>query len=636
MLIVDDLDVALRRLADRADPGWTYVTAAGEVVTPEGLIVGGREGDRDSGSLLARKREIGQSEEQVGSLNRELDEARDAAQRALQAGRALKVEIAEVGAERDGARDEAHRCEMEAQRLRDRRVAADAEIERSSAAIAAGEENAAALRREVESLGGELEASDVHRSEQSSALDEGEGALRQARQARQIAEDEVAANRLAAARLEAEIDNLRAAESREKERLEEMEVRIERLRAEMDDAAGTLEGLADEAGTIESALQAALADEQESAGRTDTMRAAMSEVKEELRGLEERARAARRRHDAAREELHRLEMDAVELRTNQGALREQIRQQHRIDLADASAVDAAEHEAEDESASMSAAGDDDGIDGDGEGDAAAAGEDEGARPSADAPEPAPIPDPTEFDELEDPDQRLDELRRALDRLGQVNVLAIEQHDEERKRLDFLLEQRQDLFDPRDTLQETIDRINTAAREAFTTTFAQIRSHFRELFTTLFTDGDADVFLEEDVDPLDASIDIIARPGGKRPQKLSLLSSGEKTMTAIALLFSLFRVRPSPFCLLDEIDAPLDDANILRFVTLLEKYTHDTQFLVITHNKRTMEAAGAIFGITMEEVGVSKILSLRVDERRQIDEGALASLKGVSGAHLSTA
>ena len=607
VLIVRDLDVAMKRLGSDADPGWTYVTRGGEVVAPGGMIVGGREGDGSAGSLLSRGREIEAASELVDRLHRALEEARAEAGRANDQLKELKAATEQTRAETDAARREAHQLEVEANRCRERLRAAEVEIERSESAAAQGSESAGALRREAESIGGELLETNARREERSNALSEGQDALKDARQARRMIEEEVASGRLSVARLEAEIQNIEAAETRERQRLEEMEVRTERLGAEMCEAASAIEELEGEATRLDAALEEALEEEQGAATQTEGLRTVVNEVREELRALEATARDARRRHDAAREELHRIEMDTVELRTNQKALRESIQQNHRVDLADQGAVDAAEHEAEDESASMQEV----------------AQEEEGDV------------DPTEFDDLNDPQARLEELRRALDRLGQVNVLAIEQHDEEKTRLDFLITQRQDLLDARDGLQETIDRINKAARDAFSETFAKIREHFRELFATLFRDGDADVFLEEDVDPLDARIDIIARPGGKRPQKLSLLSSGEKTMTAIALLFALFRVRPSPFCLLDEIDAPLDDANILRFVTLLDKFTGETQFLVITHNKRTMEGAGAIFGITMEELGVSKILSLKIDERRKVDDSALASLKGVSGASIES-
>lgn len=619
VVVIDQLDVALVRLAADADPGCTYVTPAGEVVAPGGMLVGGRGNESEESSILARKREIDESTGRVADLDAALEQAREQSRQLEDETAALRLRTEETRQEHGAARDEAHRIEVEAERERNRLRGALEEIERTHALLSEREQSGLALREKVTVLGQQLDAADAHGSEQTETLTDKESTLLELRLARRALDNELASNRLSVARLEAEIRNLEAAAERAGERVEEMQARVARLAAEQAEAGNSIAGLRGEALEIEEQLEKALGEEELCTRTANERRDALTEAREELRLLERSAREARRNYETAREEMHAVEMDAVELRTNRSALRERIRENHRIDLADAAAVDALEHEAEDESAAM-----------------AESGSEETAAPEAKAPAaPAPAPDLQEFAELEDPKSRLEELRRTLDRLGQVNVLAIEQHEEETKRLDFLVAQRQDLIDARDSLQETIERINTAAREAFTDTFAKIRENFRDLFVTLFNDGDADVFLEEGVDPLEAKIDIVARPGGKRPQKLTLLSSGEKTMTAIALLFALFRIRPSPFCLLDEIDAPLDDANVLRFNALLARFSGDTQFLVITHNKRTMEAAGSIFGITMEEVGVSKVLSLRLPDRRGIDDEVLASLRGVSGATLGT-
>ena len=145
-----------------------------------------------------------------------------------------------------------------------------------------------------------------------------------------------------------------------------------------------------------------------------------------------------------------------------------------------------------------------------------------------------------------------------------------------------------------------------------TTFEQVRKNFMTTFQTLFDGGEADLKLEEGEDALEAGIEIMARPGGKRLQSLALLSGGETALTAIALLFAIYLVKPSPFCVFDEVDAPLDDANVRRFASALRQFTHDTQFLVVTHNKRTMEAADYLYGITMEEPGLSKMVSVRLE------------------------
>jgi chromosome segregation protein len=204
------------------------------------------------------------------------------------------------------------------------------------------------------------------------------------------------------------------------------------------------------------------------------------------------------------------------------------------------------------------------------------------------------------------------LREQLDALGPVNPLAIEEHEEEQKRLEFLTTQRADLTSARLSLQQAIREIDTTARELFATTFVQVRENFRKIFMTLFGGGECDLRLENSESPLEGDIEIHAAPRGKRTQRIHLLSSGERALVALSLLFGIFLTKPSPFCLLDEVDAPLDDANIGRFVKMLNEFKTNTQFIVITHNPRTTtEAADAVYGVTMQEPGVSSLVSVHM-------------------------
>jgi chromosome segregation protein len=206
------------------------------------------------------------------------------------------------------------------------------------------------------------------------------------------------------------------------------------------------------------------------------------------------------------------------------------------------------------------------------------------------------------------------LKEKLRALGAVNFAAFDEYKSEKERLDFVNAQKNDLEESEKTLLATIEEINTTAQKKFLETFGLIRENFITTFKGLFDQGDeCDLSLEEGVDPLEARIEITAKPRGKRPTSIDLLSGGEKTLTAIALLFAIYLVKPSPFCILDEVDAPLDDSNIDRFTRILRKFSDDTQFIVVTHNKRTMEAANALYGVTMEEEGVSKLVSVRFDQ-----------------------
>ena len=211
------------------------------------------------------------------------------------------------------------------------------------------------------------------------------------------------------------------------------------------------------------------------------------------------------------------------------------------------------------------------------------------------------------------------VREQLEALGPVNPLAIEEHEEETKRLGFLTTQRDDLSAAKNSLQQAIREIDTTARELFLQTFVRVRENFRNIFMTLFGGGECDLRLENPESPLEGDIEIHASPRGKRTQRIHLLSSGEKALVALSLLFGIFLTKPSPFCLLDEVDAPLDDQNIGHFVRMLNRFKNNTQFIVITHNPRTTtEAADAVYGVTMQEPGVSSLVSVRM-RGRTVDE-----------------
>jgi chromosome segregation protein len=192
------------------------------------------------------------------------------------------------------------------------------------------------------------------------------------------------------------------------------------------------------------------------------------------------------------------------------------------------------------------------------------------------------------------------------------MMAIEQHSELEQRHTFLTTQRQDLIESIAQTNEAIERIDETTHVRFREAFTAINANFQQTFATLFGGGRAGISLLDETDPLESGIDIVASPPGKRLQSVMLLSGGEKALTAIALMFAIFRYKPSPFCLLDEIDAPLDDANIGRFVGMLRSMQEHTQFILITHNRKTMEIADRLYGVTMEEPGVSKLISVQLN------------------------
>ncbi|MBV9645498.1 MAG: chromosome segregation protein SMC [Verrucomicrobia bacterium] len=239
----------------------------------------------------------------------------------------------------------------------------------------------------------------------------------------------------------------------------------------------------------------------------------------------------------------------------------------------------------------------------------------------DALQPVPGPGPNAEIDWEFVQTAVSEMAERLDAMGPVNLEAIQEYDELEDRQKFLEDQHADLVKSKSELLAVINKINATTKELFADSFEQVRKNFQEMFAELFGGGKANLLLVDEQDPLESGIEIIARPPGKQLQSISLLSGGERTMTAVALLFAIYMVKPSPFCVLDEMDAPLDESNIRRFTKLLDRFVHQSQFIVITHNKRTIAKADVLYGVTMEEHGISKLVGVKLTQRENSTETA---------------
>ena len=205
--------------------------------------------------------------------------------------------------------------------------------------------------------------------------------------------------------------------------------------------------------------------------------------------------------------------------------------------------------------------------------------------------------------------RVEKIKRSIDSIGPINWAVKDEHEEKTARLNNLLEQKADLIDAENNLKEAIKKIDMVAQEQFFDTYNQVKENFEKMFTVFFNGGKGSIELSDSNDPLNSDINIFAQPPGKRNNTLKMLSAGEKSLTAIALLFSIYQYKPSPFCILDEIDAPLDDINIKKFTDVIKDYSKTTQFIMVTHNKLTMESADCIYGVTAEKQGISKLMSI---------------------------
>jgi chromosome segregation protein len=210
--------------------------------------------------------------------------------------------------------------------------------------------------------------------------------------------------------------------------------------------------------------------------------------------------------------------------------------------------------------------------------------------------------------------KVEQLKSQMERIGPINPMAMEAYNEINERFKFITEQKDDLVKAKESLKETIAEIDAVAKETFMDAFNKIRENFIIVFRSLFSEEDScDLTLLNPSDPTESDIDIIAKPKGKKPLTINQLSGGEKTLTAISLLFSIYLLKPAPFCIFDEVDAPLDDANIDKFNNIIRKFSKESQFIIVTHNKRTMASTDIIYGVTMVEQGVSRVVPVDLRE-----------------------
>jgi chromosome segregation protein len=555
------------RLAAR-HPGVAFI-ARERLWAQSGVVhVQGREA---SPGQLAREHDISLLTEQVPPLERELEEARGTQQEAAEESERLKrtideQEVAAAGlrqdlavgiARQEDANTRLRRLTLEHETL----VNENAEVERELELIGERTERLTTGLTEAEKTHAELETAfdeaqqgvDLARAERESVRTSGAG-----RRGRlELLEERLDAQRTESARIDAEIADGKRQMALWSEEAARLESRRSELREAMESA--------------ETELQAALEERSVVHDEIVGQQRGVDEKRTQLKVWEERLEAARTTRDELREKLAELRVEQATIGQDVEHLAGSYREEFDEDLPDLKATEASP-------------------------------DSEAADQAADSPASLP--------ELE---ADLERCRVALERIGPVNLLAAEEFEEHKERYDFLTEQRTDVADSVTSLQRTIREINETSSERFLAAFLEINEHFGTTFTELFRGGAAEMRLMDEEDPLETGIEIVARPPGKRLQNIMLMSGGEKALTAIALLFALFNTKPSPFCILDEVDAPLDDVNTLRFVELLKKRSLHTQFIVITHNKITMEAASMLYGVTMQERGVSNLVTVELDD-----------------------
>jgi chromosome segregation protein len=545
-------------LAHRGD-GLRFVTLSGELLEADGTLVVGPRGA--SSGLISRR-------SQLRALHTQLEELQAAIAAAEAALAALGQEIAAQ------------------QQQVDRRTAeyqqAAAVMAENRVAIAATEERRNQLDRQRTALDGERQAAEAEHAvalahlaeaqEKRRQLDQGLGEMESALAALGSQIDRLEDRRVAAgretteakvelAKCEERLRNLRARMKQFEESRQERQRAIEENQqhlAECQDRGDASRRLILQA---ESEIAELYLRKEGFVTQTIGLRNQRETLAAERTGLVAEIQKVHARLRKLEEKIHAVDLSANEVRHERSTLADRMREDYGIELG------AVEHE----------------------------------------------PSGEERRQREEVQQEIEELRQKIGNLGNVNLEALEELEQLEGRHKLLADQYQDLSTGKASLEKIIDRINTDSRRLFSETLETVKGHFQTLFRDLFGGGHADIILEENVDILDSGIEIVARPPGKEPRSISLLSGGEKTMTCVALLLAIFRSRPSPFCVLDEVDAALDEANIDRFTKVIQGFLTWTQFIIVTHSKKTMTCANTIYGVTMQESGVSKQVSVRFED-----------------------
>ncbi|MEM9479709.1 MAG: chromosome segregation protein SMC [Verrucomicrobiota bacterium] len=647
VLIAPDLETALR-LRTEVPSGVAIAGQDGSFISREGIIHGGA-GDKETSSMLHRQQEIRELESDVSeledehrskeeSLNRlrseveslrgRREEQREAVQQAQVAVSTFQGQVSLVERELDqlsvrlgSARDEQASAETvtdelthQLEGLRQAKAEAGATLESVRGEIQAAESGLAeAVRREAE-------ASELLNEQRTSIAVE-------ARSYQSLQEQKEP--------LAARLEELHEAIERRREEIESHRQRIAASAQENESLTNEIAGLSEKTNALEGAIESLGREREVEAGKVGEAESAVSQLRRDLtqnteqKGqeevkitqislrLENLVEAVAQRYqvnlDGFEPDAHRL-LAAIESQKKASSRR----QKRRATMEAKAGAQTEPMEFED---------------------SAEAENGSGVELEADLEnevEETSIPSEESGPDWDFVGENLPELRQRLDGMGPVNLDAIQEFTELEERYQFLEKEHADLTNSKEELHRIIAKINRETKEMFATTFEQVRTNFRQTFRQLFGDkGRADLVLVDDEDPLESGIDVIAKPPGKKLQSITLLSGGERSMTAVALLFSIYMVKPSPFCVLDELDAPLDDANIGRFLGMLEGFIRDSQFVIVTHNRRTMHRCDVLYGVTMEEFGVSKRIGMKFHDADEVvgneDNARAESLEKTKGA-----
>lgn len=569
VVLVDSLTRALGLWQGDAGKN-TFVTMSGEVLDASGAVSGGKTTD-NAAVILAQKRKIADLEREISEIQSELTSAKGAAMRHQEHVKSMEAQLEKT--KRDAHNEELRLVTLKRDVEQLAGEAARFEQERDRLAV-----EIAALAGEQQELEQEREVLRAHIAEQGAQkalweidLNSAQNSFDQVNQELSNQEQryiqlkvELAQARERQATVDREIEQTQATER-------ELNTGIERRRSKISEGNNQVLQLKADVTRLGAELTEAVSAAAELEEKRNTLKAGYESKQQALRDVELSLRDVRKQHGDAMQAAHEIQLRITQQRSKLEHLIDSVRERYRLTL----------NEVYQEHARLDA----------------------------------------EFN-LEEQSALVEDLKQKIDGIGPVNIDAVREYEELSQRFNFLNQQHQDLTNSLDALVKAIQKINRTSKERFGNAYEAVNAQFQELFPRLFRGGKAKLVLTDPENLLESGVEIVASPPGKKLQSVTLLSGGEKALTAIALIFSIFLIKPSPFCLLDEVDAPLDDANIDRFNEMIRSMMKYSQFILITHNKRTMEMADTLYGVTMEEPGASKMVSVRLNMEK-VEEAEVA-------------
>ena len=558
-LVIQDLDAAIA-LTRRFRPNARLVTLDGELINTSGAITGGQT-SQQKGGLLRRARELEELEDKIGQLtrsNNQMDQKRKAYAATIanlqKTRQTLTARWQDKRVEKASLTKDMEQANLQVTRLKQQLAAVEAENRELRKAVTVSRQEQGTLETEITALTQKTTRTQRWIERMSEQIESEDRKRSEVADTCQEMEVFLAGQHQKLESLASELQTLEKTQQRTTKEIADQQ-------AVIDSDEQTRIDLGEQVAKAQREFLHLEGDRAEAESHVDELTEERENLLQEVTVLQKEMRATRRRFEQQNRARHKLEVTTTQLEMRIKSVSTRIHDKYQI------SIDAL---------------------------------------------PPLVMDEQAMDEIDLLDN-IEKLKAELAAMGAVNLKAIEAYEEHKKRHDFLVSQREDVQQSIQSTYQAIQKINQTSRDVFLETFEQVQTNFQEVFTQLFGGGETELLLTDPSNVLDSGIDIIARPPGKRPQSITQLSGGERSLVAIGLLFAVFKIKPSPFCVLDEVDAALDEANVLRFANLIRAYTENTQFVIITHNRRTMEIADAMYGVTMEQAGISKIVSAKFAE-----------------------